>query len=42
MLFQTEYGKKLKGKLKFNPKQAWVRHDEHIHVDFAIPCQKKK
>ncbi len=19
-----------------------VRHDEHIHVDFAIPCKKKK
>lgn len=41
-LFQTEYGKKLKGKLKFNTKQAWVRHDEHIHVDFAIPCNKMK
>ena len=41
-LFQTKYGKKLKGKLKFNSKQAWVRHDEHIHVDFAIPCKKMK
>jgi penicillin-insensitive murein endopeptidase len=40
-LFQTKYGKRLKGKLKFNSKQAWVRHDEHIHVDFAIPCKKK-
>ncbi len=42
LLFQTKYGKKLKGKLKFNTKQAWVRHDEHIHVDFAIPCKKNK
>jgi penicillin-insensitive murein endopeptidase len=41
-LFQTKYGKLLKGKLKFNTKQAWVRHDEHIHVDFAIPCKQKK
>ena len=42
MLFKTKYGKKLKGQLKFNTRQAWVRHDEHIHVDFAIPCKKKK
>jgi len=42
LLFKTKYGEKLKGKLKFNAKQAWVRHDEHIHVDFAIPCKKKK
>ncbi len=42
LLFKTKYGRKLKGKLKFNSKQAWVRHDEHIHVDFAIPCQKMK
>jgi len=41
-LFQTKYGKKLKGKLKFNSKQAWVRHDEHIHVDFAISCETMK
>ena len=42
LLFKTKYGRKLKGKLKFNTKQAWVRHDEHIHVDFVIPCEKKK
>ena len=42
LLFKTKYGKKLKGKLKFNTKQAWVRHDEHIHVDFALPCKKMK
>jgi penicillin-insensitive murein DD-endopeptidase len=40
LLFQTRYGKLLKGKLKFNTKRAWVRHDEHIHVDFTIPCKK--
>ena len=42
LLFKTKYGKLFQGKLKFNSKQAWVRHDEHIHVDFAIPCEKKK
>lgn len=42
LLFKTKYGKNLKGQLKFNTKQAWVRHDEHIHVDFAIPCEKIK
>lgn len=42
LLFNTRYGRKLKGKLNFNKKKAWVRHDEHIHVDFAIPCQKTK
>jgi len=42
LLFKTKYGRKIKGKFKFNSKQAWVRHDEHIHVDFAIPCQKKE
>lgn len=41
-LFKTNYGRKLNGKIKFNTKQAWVRHDEHIHVDFAIPCEKLK
>jgi penicillin-insensitive murein endopeptidase len=25
--------------LTFNRQQAWVRHDEHYHVDFAVPCR---
>ncbi len=24
--------------LEFSRKTAWVRHDEHYHVDFRIPC----
>ena len=36
----VESYQKLNGKLKLNSKQAWVRHDEHIHVDFGIPCKK--
>ena len=26
-------------RLAFNKQQAWVRHDEHYHVDFAVPCR---
>jgi penicillin-insensitive murein endopeptidase len=25
--------------LEFSKKQSWVRHDEHYHVDFLIPCE---
>ena len=25
--------------LPFSTRQAWVRHDEHYHVDFEIPCR---
>lgn len=42
LLLETKYSKKLKGKLKFNTKQAWVRHDAHYHVAFAISCTKMK
>jgi penicillin-insensitive murein DD-endopeptidase len=38
-LFATPRGPSLKQMLPFMKKQAWVRHDEHYHVDFAIPCK---
>lgn len=38
-LFATEQGDYLKANIKFNTKQAWVRHDEHYHVDFDLPCE---
>ena len=25
--------------IEFMPGKSWVRHDEHFHVDFAIPCK---
>ncbi len=25
-------------RVKFNTRQSWVRHDDHIHVDFSFPC----
>ena len=25
--------------VRFNKRQSWVRHDDHIHVDFTFPCK---
>lgn len=36
-LFATGEGTKLSGRLPFLGK-AWVRHDQHYHVDFGIAC----
>jgi len=38
-LFDTDYGEYLKQHINFSTKRSWVRHDEHYHVDFAIPCE---
>ncbi|RCU51568.1 replication initiation protein [Corallincola holothuriorum] len=37
-LFQTAYGAYLSSHIEFSKKRSWVRHDEHYHVDFDIPC----
>jgi len=37
-LFATKYAKYIKKNINFSKKRAWVRHDEHYHVDFAIQC----
>lgn len=39
-LFKTKYGPYLKKNITFSKKRSWVRHDEHYHVDFSIPCKK--
>ncbi len=26
--------------IRFNKRQSWVRHDDHIHVDFMFPCTR--
>jgi len=39
-LFKTTYGSYLKKHIQFSKKRSWVRHDEHYHVDFAIPCKE--
>lgn len=38
-LLSTKYGAYLKKNVKFSKKRSWVRHDEHYHVDFDIPCK---
>lgn len=39
-LFASDKGKLLKTKMRFSTKKPWVRHDEHYHVDFLVPCDK--
>jgi len=31
-------GRRMLQQLNFLPRQAWVRHDEHYHIDFEISC----
>ena len=37
-LYKTKYASYLKDNINFSKKRSWVRHDEHYHVDFLIPC----
>jgi len=37
-LFKTRHGAELKA-MPFMRTQPWIRHDEHYHVDFVVPCQ---
>ncbi len=38
-LLSTKYGSYLKKNIQFSKKLSWVRHDEHYHIDFSIPCK---
>jgi penicillin-insensitive murein endopeptidase len=38
-LFATKRGEYLRTNIHFMKGKAWIRHDEHYHVDFAIPCE---
>ena len=38
-LAATKSGRQVLSRLAFNKQQAWVRHDEHYHVDFRVPCR---
>lgn len=37
-LFATPAGAELQARMRFVG-QAWIRHDEHYHVNFAVPCR---
>ncbi len=39
-LYKTKYADYLKKNITFSKKRSWVRHDEHYHVDFSVPCKK--
>ncbi|MFG1491714.1 replication initiation protein, partial [Oceanospirillum sp. HFRX-1_2] len=38
-LFDTQYGDYMRENILFSKKRSWVRHDEHYHVDFIVPCK---
>lgn len=38
-LHATQRGAFIKQNIKFMQGQAWVRHDEHYHIDFSVPCK---
>lgn len=38
-LFATKRGKFLQANLPFMKGKAWIRHDEHYHVDFLVTCK---
>lgn len=39
-LLATRQGDYLKRNVVFMKGKPWIRHDEHYHVDFSIPCEK--
>jgi penicillin-insensitive murein endopeptidase len=39
-LFATPRGTYLQNNLRFMKGKPRVRHDEHYHVDFAVPCAR--
>jgi penicillin-insensitive murein endopeptidase len=39
LLFQTKRGSYLRTTLPFMKATPWIKHDEHYHVDFSLPCR---
>jgi penicillin-insensitive murein DD-endopeptidase len=38
-LYDTRYGDYIREHVQLSKKPSWVRHDEHYHVDFIVPCR---
>ncbi len=38
-LYATRRGRFVKEKIPFMVGKPWIRHDEHYHVDFNVPCK---
>lgn len=41
-LHSTRAWPELEGKVRFSSRRSWVRHDDHYHIDFDIPCKPLK
>ena len=39
LLFKTARGAELQAAFNFSKKKPWIRHDEHYHIDFMVPCK---
>ncbi len=39
LLHASKRGAFIKQNIMIPTKKSWVRHDEHIHIDFDIPCK---
>lgn len=40
-LYRTRRGDFIRRQVRFMPGQAWVRHDEHYHIDFGVACRPR-
>lgn len=38
-LYRTKRGEYLRRSVTFMKATPWIRHDEHYHVDFTLPCR---
>jgi penicillin-insensitive murein endopeptidase len=38
-LLRTTKGASLEGVLPLMKRPPWIRHDEHYHIDFTVPCR---
>lgn len=38
LLHKTDRWSYLSDNVQFSTKPSWVRHDEHYHIDFLVPC----
>lgn len=38
-LWTAKNGSRLKQAMRFSKTPAWIRHDEHYHINFSVPCQ---
>ncbi|MFT6422040.1 MAG: penicillin-insensitive murein endopeptidase [Thalassolituus sp.] len=41
-LLATPYAEYIRENIQLSNKRSWVRHDEHYHVDFEIPCESRE